>query len=293
MDRLGAIKPNNSASTDDSGGSPVLQEIMEEYAPVKVGLKRIKLNVGNLRSLMAADKKCASPEKQGANAAKMNKLMDETTKISQNIKKVLNNIKAADEEFKTTTEAKKSRSQVEMRTNLYNSNAREFYDMMNEYSNCCKDARGDLKSRTRRRLHIVSNKQLDDKQIEDLLDDPEKADQVIKQAIIGDNINQLMSDLTTRQDQMRDLERTMKEVFDLFKDLSVLIDIQGEHIEVISTHVSNANQAVLEGNVELKKAEDYSKAGRKWKCYLIGLLFLILAITVGLLYGTGAFTSSG
>lgn len=292
MDLLSEVKIGIADPPPDSfaSGKPVLQGVIERYEPVKKGLKTIKSNVENLKKVMSQDRKCAIPEQMKTNMSKMNKIMDDTKTIAQQVKKVLSGIKADDDEFAEEAEDK-NKNQVEMRTNLYNSTARDFHDIMNDYSSCCKDARKDLKDRTRRRLHIVSNQELSEQQVEELLDDPERAEQVIKQAIVGDSIKSLVNEVNQRQDQMKNLERQITEVFEMFKDLSVLIDLQGEHIEVISTHVSNANQAIVEANEELKKAQVHQKSASKYKCYLILFLLVILAILVVVLWGTGTFSN--
>lgn len=285
MNRLKEIRSGDAKAEDGAG---VMTEHLGLYAPVRRGLKTIEANTTRLRKLMAEDKKLAVPEKIKQNAARMATLIDETSGVAQQVKKQLDEIKALDDEFKADTT--NSPNHVEMRSNVFNSNARAFHDIMNEYSDVCKESRKDLQDRTRRHLQIVGS-DLTTKQIDELVDDPDRAEQVIKQAMVGDSVQGLVNEVSQRHDQILNLERQVLEVFEMFKDLAVLVDIQGEKLELISTHVDEAKTAFKEANTELKKAEQHQKNARSYKCYLLGILMVVLVVVVIALWGSGTFTS--
>ena len=283
MDRL-KLKPQSDSDSDDEGQAAMKIQ-MDQYAPIRSGMKQIEANTAQLRKLMQENKKITKPSEMKENANNQKRLMDATSATAQKVKASLDKIKQADEQEHDLL----SKSHVEMRANLYNSSARAFHDIMSDYSDTCKESKKDLQDRTRRHLTISTGYK--PAQIEEIMQDPERAQEIIKSAMVGDSVN-LAREVSERHDQMMRLENSVLEVFEMFKDLSVLVDMQGEKLEIISSHVDDAKEAFLEGNKQLKEAEKHQKSSRNYKCYFLILLVVILLVVVIWLAGSGSFSSA-
>ena len=73
-----------------------------------------------------------------------------------------------------------------------------------------------------------------------------------------------------------ELERKLLELNQVFLDMSVLVEAQGEMIDNVESHVTRSVEYVQQGHVELKKALAYQKNTRKWTCIVIVILMTIL-----------------
>ena len=86
-------------------------------------------------------------------------------------------------------------------------------------------------------------------------------------------------------EEMRKLEREMESVNEVFTNMAILIDNQGENIENIQTNLESSNNQINSGNEQLIKAKKYQNSTRKCMyriaCLICGILiFLILTIVL-------------
>ena len=65
----------------------------------------------------------------------------------------------------------------------------------------------------------------------------------------------------------------------MVKDMSVLVNEQGEKLEVVETNVDHALEHVEQGNKELEVAQKYASSYRK-KCCITFILVLALAAVI-------------
>jgi syntaxin 1B/2/3 len=74
---------------------------------------------------------------------------------------------------------------------------------------------------------------------------------------------------------VRELERKLLELHQIFLDMSVLVEAQGEMLDNIETQVSKSVDYVHRGNVALVAARRYQRSSRKWMCCSIITVLLI------------------
>ena len=91
-----------------------------------------------------------------------------------------------------------------------------------------------------------------------------------------DTINEIQE----RHDAVKDLEKNLKELHQVFLDMAVLVEAQGEQLDDIESHVNRANSFVRGGTEQLQTARNYQKNTRKWTCYAIILLLVIVLFVV-------------
>uniref|UniRef100_A0A7S0GYM2 t-SNARE coiled-coil homology domain-containing protein n=1 Tax=Amorphochlora amoebiformis TaxID=1561963 RepID=A0A7S0GYM2_9EUKA len=107
---------------------------------------------------------------------------------------------------------------------------------------------------------------------------------------IGEQLNdeqmEQMMQLDKRADQrQKDIERiveSIRELNQIFRDMSILVVEQGTVLDRIDYHVEQAHQRVVAGNVELVKANEYSASASKkfWWCFFILLIMIIILLGV-------------
>ncbi len=62
------------------------------------------------------------------------------------------------------------------------------------------------------------------------------------------------------------LEQQVLEVYELFRDLATLVDLQQESLDVIEHRINKAKDHTEKAEVELNEAEDYQKKARNVTC---------------------------
>ena len=85
-------------------------------------------------------------------------------------------------------------------------------------------------------------------------------------------------------EEMRKLEREMESVNEVFTNMAILIDNQGENIENIQTNLESSNNQINGGNEQLIKAKKYQKRTRKCMyriaCLVCSILIFFILIVV-------------
>lgn len=73
---------------------------------------------------------------------------------------------------------------------------------------------------------------------------------------------QTLADIEARHEEIMKLEKSIREVHDLFVDMATLIEKQGDKIDSIENHVSNTRSFVERAKEETTKALEYQGKAR-------------------------------
>ena len=97
-----------------------------------------------------------------------------------------------------------------------------------------------------------------------------------------------------RHDEFLKLERSIREVHDLFIELGALVTQQGEMINNIAYNVEQATEKVEKGRKDLSEAEKHQRSARRKKVICAAIIFVAVLILLLVILGElGAFSSSG
>lgn len=114
--------------------------------------------------------------------------------------------------------------------------------------------------RTRREIKIV-DKDLPDSEIDKIIESG-KAQEVIRNALVSDNLKSVVAVIEERHLDILKLEHQVLEIYELFRDLATLVDLQQESLDVIENRIMKAKNYTEKAEVELNEAEEYQKKAR-------------------------------
>jgi len=251
-----------------------IAELMNKYEPIKQGLHRITENVDKINKLKQTHKRVVNDKEKKEIMGELDQVMSQTTGTAANIKKSLDEIKKLDEEYKRKH---KDSAKTQVRLNLYSTNIRRFQTVMNQYNAASLDFKQALKDTTRRHIRIV-NTDLTDEEVEKIVDSGET--NVFKKALEVENLQNVVREIEERHADILKLERQVIEVYELFKDLNTLVELQQETLDVIEHRIQNASGYTKQAEKELVKAVEYQKSARKKMCCLLILVLLILIVII-------------
>lgn len=83
-----------------------------------------------------------------------------------------------------------------------------------------------------------------------------------------------------RETEIRNIEQSVGELNELFRDVAHIVHEQGGQLDIISENVQNVNQDTRGANTELRSASRYQKNARSKACCLLLILGVILAIII-------------
>lgn len=117
--------------------------------------------------------------------------------------------------------------------------------------------RAGLKQKITRQTKFLDSS-LNDEQIEDICNDPQKAAELLQQKLYGQASTQLQNAVSDIQDKFRDiqkLEQSVNLVYQLFVDMALLVHQQGEMLDNIEVSINSAQSYVHKGEKKLIEAK--------------------------------------
>lgn len=83
-----------------------------------------------------------------------------------------------------------------------------------------------------------------------------------------------------RESEIRNIEQSVGELNELFRDVGHIVHEQGGQLDMISDNVQDVGYDTQGANVELRSASRYQKNARNKACCLLVILAVILVIIV-------------
>lgn len=83
-----------------------------------------------------------------------------------------------------------------------------------------------------------------------------------------------------RETEIRNIEQSVGELNELFRDVAHIVHEQGGQLDIISENVQNVTQDTRGANTELRSASRYQKNARTKACCLLVILAVILTIII-------------
>ncbi|KAI9313175.1 t-SNARE [Dichotomocladium elegans] len=145
-----------------------------------------------------------------------------------------------------------------------------------------------------RQIRIV-NPDVTEDEIDAMMDSDE-ADQVFAQSLLKSNrtgkARDVLSEVQTRHDDIKRIERTLLELHQLFIDMQMLIEQQGQVLTEVEENAVTAASDIEKGVHHVDQAIKIAKATRtkKWCCFII---FIIIILVVAFCVWWFAFNHKG
>ncbi|GJN34870.1 hypothetical protein PR202_gb23572 [Eleusine coracana subsp. coracana] len=89
-----------------------------------------------------------------------------------------------------------------------------------------------------------------------------------------------LQEIQERHDIVKEIEKKLLDLKQIFLDLAVLVQAQGEMLNDIESQVTGANEHIQSGTNQLRKARWLQKNTRKWTCIGIIILLVIALIII-------------
>uniref|UniRef100_A0A3Q4MAY0 Syntaxin 3b n=1 Tax=Neolamprologus brichardi TaxID=32507 RepID=A0A3Q4MAY0_NEOBR len=160
--------------------------------------------------------------------------------------------------------------------------SRKFVEVMTKYNEAQVDFRERSKGRIQRQLEITG-KATTDEELEEMLEGGNAA--VFTAGIVDSGISkQALNEIEARHKDIVRLESSIKELHDMFVDIAMLVESQGDMVENIEQNISKSVDHIVAAKEQTKKAVRYQTKARK-KLVIIIVIVVILVIIVALAIG--------
>ncbi|XP_046681075.1 syntaxin-like isoform X1 [Homalodisca vitripennis] len=146
----------------------------------------------------------------------------------------------------------------------------------------------DYKEKCEERIHRIASiakAEVSDEKLEELLEQGNYGS-IFNSDIITETqeARRALEDIQIRHEELLRLEKSIKELRDLFVEMAILVEQQGDLINSIEHHVLEAGEAVETAKVQTKKAIRYKGKARKKKIILLVIALVLILALVAYIY---------
>lgn len=169
------------------------------------------------------------------------------------------------------------------RTSVVSGLGKKLKSMMDDFQSLRSRMNDEYKETVARRYFTITGEKANDELIENLISNGEGED-FMQKAIQDQGRGQIMdtiSEIQERHDSVKEIEKNLIELHQVFLDMAALVEAQGQQLNDIESHVSHASSFVHRGTEQLVEARELQKNSRK--CTMIAI-FLVIILVIVLLY---------
>ncbi|KAF5728950.1 Syntaxin [Tripterygium wilfordii] len=168
------------------------------------------------------------------------------------------------------------------RTSVVSGLGKKLKDLMDDFQGLRARMNTEYKEMVERRYFTITGQKADEDTIENLISSGE-SESFLQKAIQEQGRGQIMdtiSEIQERHDAVKEIEKNLLELHQVFLDMAALVEAQGHQLNDIESHVAHASSFVRRGTTELQVAREYQKSSRKWTCIAVaaGAVLIIVLL---------------
>ncbi|XP_047049589.1 syntaxin-132-like isoform X1 [Lolium rigidum] len=250
------------------------------------GVESLIAKLGNLLTkLQTANEESKAVAKASAMKAikrRMEKDIDEVGKIALLAKAKLDELEKDNLSNSQKTGCEKGSAVDRSRDQTTGAVRKKLKGRMDEFQVLRESIRQEYREVVERRVFTVTGNRPDEETIDDLTETG-RSEQIFKDAVQQQGRGQILdtvAEIQERHDAVRDLERKLLELQQIYLDMAVLVDAQGDVFNHVETHVSNATNYMQQGVGALQSAKKHQRSSRKWMCCAIFVLVVVVIVVI-------------
>lgn len=213
--------------------------------------------------------------------AKMDNEVAEVTKAARRVKKKVETLDSDNEVNRQNPGCGKGSATDRRRCAITASLGKRLRDLMADFQAVQAEIERDYGEAVRRRVYTVTGQEPEAEEIDHIIATG-RSELLLRRAVElqGEgSVQDAIAEIQERHDGVRQLESSLKDLYQVFLDMAVLVESQGEMLDIIELQVHNAVEHMEHGNKQLVHAVNTQRSTRRWKCCCF-LLVLVVAVIV-------------
>uniref|UniRef100_UPI0037E8E12F syntaxin-4-like isoform X1 n=2 Tax=Semicossyphus pulcher TaxID=241346 RepID=UPI0037E8E12F len=271
-------KTGTSSAKEEKENEAFLKKMQE----IHEGLNSLKRMVSDLENKQKTVLGVALPEE--SMKKELQTLREEIKTLATQIQRKLKSI----EPKKGDDDGKYIPISIRMQRTQHGVLSKEFVELMGH----CNTIQAQYRDRNVERIHRqlkITGADVTDEELDTMLESGQT--DVFTQNILIDAkaTKQALNEIESRHDEILKLERSIKDLHDMFQYLAMEVEAQGEMVNRIENNIKQSSNYVEKAKDDTKKAVTYQQKARKkkiWIAICLAILILILVISLVSTFGT-------
>ncbi|XP_004623043.1 syntaxin-4 isoform X1 [Octodon degus] len=264
-------------------GSPD-DEFFRKVQTIRQSMDKLESKVRELEKQQATILGTPLPEE--SMKQDLQNLRGEITQLGSEIRAQLNALKPQKEEADENYNSINTR----MRKTQHGVLSQKFVEIIDNCNLVQSEYREKNVLRIRRQLNIINGGMVSDEELEQALNSDKS--EVFISNILKDTqmTRQALNEISARHSEIQQLERSIRELHEIFTFLATEVEMQGEMINRIEKNILSSADYVERGQEHVKVALENQKKARKKKIMIalcVSVTILILAVIIGITIAIG------
>lgn len=265
-----------------SSSDVALESFNKQIQEVEKQVDKLSVLLVNLKEANEESKSVTKASSMKAIRKRMEKDVDEVGKIARNIKAKIESINKDNLANRQKPGCGKGTAVDRSRMNMTNGLTKKFKDLMTEFQTLRQKIEQEYREVVERRVVTVTGTRPDEETINHLIETG-NSEQIFQTAMQESGRGQVINtleEIQERHDAVKEIEKKLLDLHQIYLDMAVLVNAQGDTLDNIESQVTNAVDHVQSGTTALQNARKLQKSSRKCMCIAIILLLLIVAIII-------------
>ncbi|OIT37969.1 PREDICTED: syntaxin-related protein KNOLLE [Nicotiana attenuata] len=262
-----------------------LTAFLEEAEKVKLEMNSIKDILRRLQDTNEESKSLHKPEALKSMRNRINADILAVLKKARAIRSQLEEMDRSNAINRRLSGCKEGTPVDRTRSAVTNGLRKKLKELMMDFQGLRQRMMTEYKETVGRRYFTVTGEHPDEEVIEKIISsgNGQGGEEFLSRAIQEHGRGKVLEtvvEIQDRYDAAKEIEKSLLELHQIFLDMAVMVEAQGEKMDDIEHHVMNAAQYVNDGTKNLKTAKDYQKSSRKWMCVAIIILLILILVVI-------------
>ncbi|XP_022666821.1 syntaxin-1A-like isoform X3 [Varroa destructor] len=281
-DRLAALRAAQgdnddvAVSVEEQRAQGFMDEFFAEVEEIRENIDKIQTNVEEVKKKHSSI--LSAPQTDEKVKQELDDMMADIKKTANRVRQKLKHMEQSIEQLEQT---QMMSADFRIRKTQHSMLSQKFVEVMTDYNKTQTDYRERCKARIQRQLEITGRVTTNE-ELEEMLETGNPA--IFTQGIIMETqqAKQTLADIEARHADIMKLENSIRELHDMFMDMAMLVESQGEMIDRIEYHVEHARDYIETAKQDTKKALVYQSKARRKLIFLaiLGICLLILFVII-------------
>lgn len=272
------IRPGTSSAKEEKENEAFFKKVQE----IHEGLNSLKRMVSNLENKQKTVLGVALPEE--SMKKELQTLREEIKTMAGQIQRKLKSI----EPKKGEDDGMYIPINIRMQRTQHGVLSKEFVDLVG-HCNTIQDQYRVRNVERIRRQYKITGTNVTEEELNSMLESGQT--DVFTQNILSDAqaTKQALNEIESRRDEILKLERSIRDLHDMFQYLAMEVEAQGEMVNRIENNIKQSSNYVEKAKDNTEKAVTYQKKAFKkkiWIAICLAILILILVISLVTTFGT-------
>jgi len=279
-DRLADLKIGaRTPATAEAEPEGLMPAFNKKINAVQYYIKTVKENNTKIARLKEKHISATLNEQEKSISEELDGLIAENNKYCATVKSELEYIEG---EVKKAQEKEREEPETRIKDITFRALKAKFMEVLKETQTTQIEYKTAVRGKISRQAKII-DPTLTNEQVEEVCNDPEGAGRLLANKMLGSGhvrLKNAVADIQDKYKDIRKLEKSVETIHQMFIDMQMMVQAQGEILDNIELNVQEAHDYTKKANVQLAKAKKSHMIYKKYKCCILITILIVIVLVI-------------